>query len=642
MDATVAAAAALDERITKIEGPVGSGKTESLIRRACRLVSEGADPESILLAVSTAEAARVARGRLSRAFEREGLEGAEQLVVSPAQDACLAVLETEGAREFTGRSPRVLTAFEYNFLLEDLKTLGQPVRALRQTVRAMRCHWERLDDEAEWVLPGTEGDVFDLARKLMIAEGGMIAQEVPYLCAAYLSSEAGRASSARFDHVLADDYQNLSLAQQTCLCLLARETLAVAGNGDQAVECAQAAPYPQGFDDFDALRRNVATVRLGERFLDDAVAAFCDALSAETETQRRLAAPDRLTMVKWNTPDDEFNGMTRYLLKVCAGDLGVRGGELCVVAPNRQWALAFEVLLKRRGLAVSSLGFSSVGGDPRDMARAQAMVAYTALNLVAYPDDVVAWRAWCGYGNYIARSEGWAALVVFCEEKGLGLLDGLRETARLRSEGAAEPYLRAWALAERFEEGLRVIRENSPRRGFDLLRAAGASGQRAFSALEETMDGDEDARVLYDRIRAAQFSPVHGDGARKIHLSSYDQMPGTTYRLVFPVGCVDGFVPHRDAFEVVSTEQVRKAVEDAGRRSFVNAVGKGADGVTFSLFSRADLELAERTNMLVSRVRMEDGARVAAVRPSAFFAQARAASPLCEGGQALLSEEALD
>uniref|UniRef100_UPI002570A796 UvrD-helicase domain-containing protein n=1 Tax=Adlercreutzia caecimuris TaxID=671266 RepID=UPI002570A796 len=68
MTDVIAEIAAFDGRIAKITGPVRSGKTEALVRRAATLVAGGCAPEAILLATSTAEAARVARRRLSAAL----------------------------------------------------------------------------------------------------------------------------------------------------------------------------------------------------------------------------------------------------------------------------------------------------------------------------------------------------------------------------------------------------------------------------------------------------------------------------------------------------------------------------------------------------------------------------------------------
>ncbi len=57
----------------------------------------------------------------------------------------------------------------------------------------------------------------------------------------------------------------------------------------------------------------------------------------------------------------------------------------------------------------------------------------------------------------------------------------------------------------------------------------------------------------------------------------------------------------------------------------------------FSTFSRAPLELAERTKMQVARVRMEDGERIATLRPTCFPGRSRRRRPIT-GGQALLAD----
>ena len=92
-----------------------------------------------------------------------------------------------------------------------------------------------------------------------------------------------------------------------------------------------------------------------------------------------------IATVKWNTPDEEFNGLTRYLFAVNADDPEAAQSGICVVAPNKQWAHAFEQMLVRRGFTVSSLGFKRLAGDPRDTNRARALVAYTSLNLHGRP-----------------------------------------------------------------------------------------------------------------------------------------------------------------------------------------------------------------------------------------------------------------
>lgn len=159
--------AAFDGRTAKIVGPARSGKTEALLRRAAAAVAAGCAPEDILIETSTAEAARVARRRLVDALAAAGVQDVEdiagRITVACAQQVCLAVLETPEARAATGRTPRVLAPFEYNFFLEDMKTLGTPARRLRSELGHIKKQWCALAPEDDWAV-GEEKDALEIER----------------------------------------------------------------------------------------------------------------------------------------------------------------------------------------------------------------------------------------------------------------------------------------------------------------------------------------------------------------------------------------------------------------------------------------------------------------------------------------------
>ena len=642
--------AAFDGRTAKIVGPARSGKTEALLRRAAAAVAAGCAPEDILIETSTAEAARVARRRLVDALAAAGVQDVEdiagRITVACAQQVCLAVLETPEARATTGRTPRVLAPFECNFFLEDMKTLGTPARRLRSELGHIKKQWCALAPEDDWAV-GEEKDVLELAHRLLGATNAMLEDEVAYLCGRYLQSDAGAGARQRFALVLADDFQNLSAAQQTCLCLLARDQLIVAGNPDETVGAATSCPSPEGFATFDTLRRNVATFTLDTAFGNPNVTAFCDAV-ARAGNGEALAADRRegtirdIATVKWNAPEEEFNGLTRYLFAENTADPETVEADLCVVVPNKQWAVVFERMLAKRGFTVSSLGFERLAGDPRDMSRARALVAYTSLNLLADPKDLFAWRAWVGFGNYLTYSDGWHFLLEWCDEHGAGVLEALEAAAAARAAGDDEPFPRAERLSERYEAGREMIAAHAGRRGHNLLAALGADKLPDFAALADALAGDEDAATLYAMMRKTQFFPTHRANVRAVRVSSYEQLCGCGYRALYVAGCVDGFMPARDAFEVVSTDADRARVRERDRRAFAAGAAKAEDTLLFSTFSRAPLELAERTKMQVARVRMEDGERIAQVRPTCFLEEAGAAAPITLGGQALLADLGID
>lgn len=103
-----------------------AARPKALVRRCACLVRGGAAPETILVETSSAAAAQAFRRRLRRAIGPDLQHAADDVHVRTALETCVAVLDAPAARAATGRVPRLLNDAEYNFFLEDMKTLGQP------------------------------------------------------------------------------------------------------------------------------------------------------------------------------------------------------------------------------------------------------------------------------------------------------------------------------------------------------------------------------------------------------------------------------------------------------------------------------------------------------------------------------------
>ncbi|WP_276685240.1 UvrD-helicase domain-containing protein, partial [Slackia piriformis] len=242
-------------RLAKICGPARSGKTEALVRRCVALMENGIEPGSILVEVSSGLAAQAFRSRLREAMGRK--KSADKVRIVTARELCVEVLSREDALAATNRRPRLLSPAEYNFFLEDMKTLGQPVRRLRKMLEFFYARWSLLEDERNWLEPGEESKARAHAARLLEGYGAMLPQEVAYVCACFLNSDAGVSARGSYAYVLCDDHQNLSHAEQTCLCLLAERQLIVAGNPNQEISRRGEHPYARGFVEFETLRRNV-------------------------------------------------------------------------------------------------------------------------------------------------------------------------------------------------------------------------------------------------------------------------------------------------------------------------------------------------------------------------------------------------
>ena len=661
------AIATCTDRMVKVEGAARAGKTEALVRRAAALIKAGEAPESLLVTVSNAFAGQAFRQRLARALGDAAT--ASKVNIMTALEACVATLDEPAAREATGRVPRILTDAEYNFFLEDMKTTGEKPRTLRNMLGYFYKQMASDAPKDDWNFGGAEDAVYDLAMRVLKLRSGMLAQEAPALCSVYLKSEAGQAGRAKYAYVLCDDFQNLSHAEQSCVCLLADKQVIVAGNPNETQKVRGSYPYSEGFVKFDAVRRDVKVFHLEGAHGNPEVIAFADALAgcdgmddayvagsaqaiaveapevdaaADEDAVEIPPMPTGIMAIKWNTPEDELNGITKYLRHMLPMNTNLRESRTAIVVPNRRWAIMAEKMLRRRGFNVSTAGaMGTLAGDPRNSSRAKALVAYTKLNLLANPNDMVAWRSWCGFDHALTNSDAWMGLQNFSEEESITLYEALEQVGNA-GFGAKEPFLRARALAEKWRAGQEFISKNSSRRGFGLLKAIGGEGISEFEAVADTMVGDETAKQLFELERAAMTNPSWPEDPHVMHIVTTQNLVGTEYDNMFVLGCVDGYFPQRNAFEIISTEEERDRIMVSERRDFMGGVAKAKQTLVLSYFMKSDLELAERTKMQVVRVKSEGGKRMAIVRPTCFLAQAGDAAPTTGGGQALLAEHELN
>lgn len=633
-------AAGSDERMVKIAGPAASGKTEVLVKRCAALLDAGTAPESILIEACSSFAAQAFSKRLGQAAK--DAEAASRVKIATPLDICSVVLAEPACQEHTGRSARILSGAEYKFFLEDMRPLGMPARRLKGMLSFFFKQWGALEPYDAWVVGDEEKTVYEYAKQLLEMRGGTLAQEAAWLAVEFLKSDAGASVRGRFSHVLADDFQNLDHAQQTCLCLLAGEQIVVAGNADETVAPRNTVAYPAGFDDFEKLRRNVKVFTLEGSFGNEAIASFCAELAGTeggkvTGTGDPQEFAEGIHTIKWATPEDELDGLTKYLRSFADSQESFCEKRTCVVVPNRQWARLAERVLVQRGFTVSTAGASAgLGGDPRNAECCKALRAYTLLNLLADDTDMVAWRSWCGFGNHLTNSDAWKLLQEHAIEHGTSLAQGLDDALEAMSKGE-ELFLRANVLAKLWETGHELIKKHKDRKGYALLHAIGAEGLHEFELVEQVMQGDETATQLFALARESFDAPVLPVEEHVLHIATYRTLAGLSYDNVFVFACIDGFMPQRNAFEIVSTNEERTAVMEEERHAFYRTCSTASKRLVVSYFSKAELELAERSKMQVTRVRAEGDKRMALVRPSTFIEQAQAARPSTVGGQGLLA-----
>ncbi|MGH2785052.1 MAG: PD-(D/E)XK nuclease family protein [Actinomycetota bacterium] len=232
-----------------VSGPPGTGKTRALVERFARLVEGGADPERVLLIVLNRRAARDARERLIRRLNRS----LPQLHVHTAHSFAYGVLGRRFAELDYPEPPQVLSAAEQYATVRELllneRRVDWPafghllgVRGFAREVSdfvlraqerlfdptSLADDLERNDrrDAAEVVGFFTRYlDVMTAANRVDFA--GLLHQSVALL-------QHGLGEEDRADHVLLDDYQDVTPAAEAivqALALGARSTVIAADRG---------------------------------------------------------------------------------------------------------------------------------------------------------------------------------------------------------------------------------------------------------------------------------------------------------------------------------------------------------------------------------------------------------------------------
>lgn len=627
----------IDAPLLKVVGAAGTGKTEFLVQKASSLIEAGIAPERIGVVVSSNDAKAAFRKRLA-AIRKE----ASAVSVMTLFQLCLAVLDTPEAREATERVARVLNDAEYKILLEDMKTLGQQPSRLRKMLNYFYYQWGQLEPESEWLLPREEGGVRKALDGYLRVRKAMIREEVAPLAADFLRTRKTESPLLGFDHLLVDDLQNYSKASQVVCQELGTQCFIVTGNENQSIEGFDPYPYPEGFTDLEDALDGVECVQLtkslrGPAAVTAAGNALCAQGSQDPTQIAEIEGPldkKAITQIKWGSPEEELAGLSFMIKALFDEDPELDPSEVYVVVPNRVWARAFKRDLERYGICLTTvLDGQPLSGDPRASQKASMLIAYTKLNLVADPDDVVAWRSWCGFDDHLCYSGAWARLQEWALSQNIEVLDALKKLGDL----SENPFLEADVLKERYLSGSAVVEALKDKKGFQLVRAlVDEQGSAGFADLLEPVMGDESAAELFEKLSSQILEATFDDLAQKIRIGSYRHLRGLNPKIVIMSGLIDGFMPSRNCFDAAILEEERERELDVYRRVFYNALTKPAEKLILSTLQKADLEMAESLKMEVRRVRMIQGKRMAMLSPSTFIDEAGDAIPGAVSGEQYL------
>ena len=610
-------------------GGTYSGKTQYLIDYAASLLDAGAAPDQIVMLAASPDAA----ARLAARLAARHVDG-DQVRVTVARQLFLDILALSQARLNTRRDARLLAPFEVDFVMEDLKVSGVRSGRLREMVKFfLRGMTELADWDEGWLVSVEEKLVYGLLKDSLAFSGGVLEQELGNIALRYLMQSPEALEQVQVPHVLVDDFQQLSRASQMLARLLATGSLTVAADEGANLAVFESYPYAEGTAELRNGERNLIEVQLidcwscegAQRAHDE---LRCDPALGEADGNGAYEPgydrqADRIPVVaSAATPADE---MAAVVNAVCeALETGTAAGDIVIAAPHGVWRANAARALEKQGVPVE-LAASDRGpaGDVRDLGSCHAARVLTALYLAADPESGVAWRSWCGFGDYLTRSDDMHKLRERYAPNGYTLAEALKACG---GEGADFAQ-----LAQAHEAGLALVDSARGLKGDALLmHLAAACGDGAQDVpfivrqltapfADGSMPGEGASDLAARARRRLSLPSFERDGC--VRVMPFERLVGQTPRVLVACGMVNGFMPVRAYFDRVKLAQDKAdKLYEHDVRLLAWSLAKASSNLLVTCFDRIELEAAERLKLKLSRVRLDDqGRRIGLVGSSVLL-----------------------
>lgn len=630
---------------TLIEGGVGCGKTTALVARVAALLEDGATPENMLVLAATPDAARVLGARLTEAAGERG----NAIDVTCAREVALGLLASEEGRAFSGRAGRLVTPLELGFIMEDMKTSGLKQRRLREMLKFFYRNWTELaggaEDDDGWLIPGEEADVHALLKDVLHFTGGILEPEASAMAVRFLLARPDALADAQRSYVLVDDYQMHSRASQHLANLLARDSITVATDPTAVIEVFDSYPYGEGIGEFTQANEDCERVVLNESHACAAAAwaasRLCTSLDAGAAPSDTETEDASFTALEAADPVAEMAAVADAVQ--AALEAGTNPSSIYILAFHPAWERCIARALEARGIAAAlPIRGRVAAGDYRDLDRCAPARLLTALALVADPTDALAWRAWCGFGDYLANSAAFADMRAEGETQGKGLVAMLEKVAVAAPEEGfpgtgigriLDAYRAGRALVERLQglEGNELIGALA-----DALDLSAEERERtvqlasALTAPEPGVNAPSDGRAMIARARQRMNAPVFETTEGHVLIGDSAHLTGLTPATLVLCGFVNGFFPTRDFFDAtVTTPDKQKLVRATDTRRLYAAAGKATQRLAASWFTSIGLVEAETLKLEIGRVKLRRGERIAVTAPSIYLADIDPGAETC-------------
>ena len=529
-----------DSQVIRVVAGPGSGKTTCLKSRIQKLImKDNIDPSKIFVGTFTRAVAKELRDKIDKRVKVSTLHSFAYEQLRNYPEAC------------QGMKLRFLLQYEEDSMLYDIKNAVPEIIKNNDRRKALKKWQASIAGRTEHFDAKLSGAV----RDWLLRHSAMLIEDVGHLCVTALESKDIPPGS--FDHVVIDEYQDLTAVEQELVRLIWSKNgaLTIMGDDDQSIYNFRF-NYPRGLEKFRDVWKDwgdfedlelIYNFRCGKEILEIANVMMAQAGSAKKPMiPMRLRAGKRI-VVTWASLEEEIAGLAKYI--------GIHANE------------TFLVLVPRR--FIGYLLADAIGEDAKTSFSEQilehpiAQESFAAVSLLANPMDFVATRAYLGFHGrkpiQASRRNTESYVRLPQDASGHELLRRIaNEEINLSGEGRSnikERAKQAVALIERslepndivdllFDDALakQECDDKKSRRLAENLRGL-HSATHELLAQQDTPDLSEVMAAL--RYRIATRAPLRSSELLdpRVQIMTLHSVKGLEADNVVVAGVVDQFVP---------------------------------------------------------------------------------------------------
>ncbi len=542
-----------DSHVVRVVAGPGSGKTLGLKRRALRLIQgDKIEADKIFVGTFTRAIATELANSLGVSTTTEEISeagGNIRIEVSTLHSHALRLIRSYPTA-CPGRSLRFLLGYEQDVMLYDVGEGLTELPKQRQRRRELKRVCAAWAEGTDLKLAGFLGEMDRWLRRY----DGMLIDEVVNL--ARVALEAGDLPVGQFDHVIIDEYQDLTAAEQRLVEKIwsGKGSLIVLGDNDQSIYSFRY-NHPRGIEEFKDRwsKDEFEDIPIPDnRRCGKTIVALANTMMAEAGSKKAPMLPKRpedgeLALVYWPSVGKEISGLSKYVRE----------------RPDTK----FLILVSRRFIgyklkkAIGAEALTSFHEEALELALLQERFALASF--VANPKDRIALRTLlgfsadgCDYGP--KRNANAYRKIADSQLQGAELLDAIA-SGQLKISGTGSSHVKSRAkkvldflgansrsqtelLGALFDPNLAAALQDDEvkekaRRDLDHLRDSAIS-------IGAEMIGSDIGRILDQlRYRIAMRIPLSEPKEARVHIMTCHGAKGLEADVVIIAGVADQIIP---------------------------------------------------------------------------------------------------